>query len=76
MFYFVFKVVVKVEATDSDITNKNLERNSANGVKFSIIKGNPQSNFIIDENTGNFYLLNVLLIIFRLYCDWKKTFGP
>lgn len=54
-FYYL-QVVTKVEATDLDAVNKNSERNNGatvtNGIKFSILKGNPQSNFIIDENTG------------------------
>lgn len=53
------KVIIKVEAIDPDY-NKISERsisttNNVGGVKFAIIKGNPQSNFGIDENTGFFY---------------------
>uniref|UniRef100_A0A915DAN4 Cadherin domain-containing protein n=1 Tax=Ditylenchus dipsaci TaxID=166011 RepID=A0A915DAN4_9BILA len=47
------KVILKIEAVDPDMSsNKNVERGSGTGVKYAIVKGNPQSNFAVDENTG------------------------
>ncbi|KAI1730641.1 cadherin domain-containing protein [Ditylenchus destructor] len=42
-------VILKIEATDPDMNIKNVERIGGSGVKYAIIKGNPQSNFAIDE---------------------------
>jgi hypothetical protein len=48
------KVILKLEAVDPDAStsNKAVERSGGSGVKYALVKGNPQSNFGIDENTG------------------------
>lgn len=61
------KVVIKIEAIDPDF-NKISERGSGNtnvgGIKYAIVKGNPQSNFAIDENTG---LLNKAIYLLKVF---------
>ncbi|KAL7074333.1 hypothetical protein ACQ4LE_006241, partial [Meloidogyne hapla] len=47
------KVVLKVEATDTDEQSINkLERPNINSIKYSIVNDDFQQNFVIDEYTG------------------------
>jgi len=45
------KEVLKVEATDLDSPLGG--KGSSGGVRYAIVKGNPQSNFVIDESSGH-----------------------
>lgn len=65
------KVVIKLEASDSESSSETSNNIAAiSAIKYSIVKGNPQSNFVIDENTGMraYSRTKVFLHFFKIKC--------